>query len=129
MANKSVNGLMFQLVHYINDKTTKWLNNAKKTIKDNGIECITFNKNKNIVIEYANATAKYSKEDNAKLDELKATFVNLNDGKLVKKVVVKQYDEIITDLGDTALDNLIDTVVQQAESKALAKSASKTKLH
>lgn len=123
----AVNGLMFQLMHYLNDKTDKWLKQAKNTIKENGIECITFNKNENIKIEYTNAQPKFSKEDEEKLNELKATLTNLNEGKVVKRVVVKNYNDIVLEIGNKAYENALETIAQQTESKSLAKAASSTK--
>ena len=125
---KTVNAILFKVMHKLNAITKDYLEEAKNTIKENGISCVTFNKNADIQIELADAQAKYSAEDNAKLEALKATFVNLNEGKKIQKIVVKNYSKNEDSIAQDLFNYTIDVIcTDKAVSKALANSASKIK--
>ena len=121
---KSVNGVLFKIMHKLNAITTAYLKDAKNTIKTYGLECVTHDKNQDIQIEYADATPKYSAEVEAEIAKIKARAIPINAGAKITKVVVKNYskqeDSIAQDLYERALKRVIDTT-----SKSTANATSK----
>lgn len=90
---KQINAYVYKFIYYLNDLTKKWLKTTNDYIKENGMEVLSFNKNDNIHIRYDNATAKYSKEVELKIAEIKAKATPINEGEKVAKIIVDEIDE------------------------------------
>ena len=90
---KQINAYVYKFIYYLNDLTKKWLKAANDYIKENGIEVLSCNKDNNIHIRYDKAIAKYSKEVELKIAEIKAKATPINEGEKVAKIIVDEIDE------------------------------------
>jgi hypothetical protein len=122
---KTVNATLFKVMHKLNDCTSKWLKQAKETIKENGIDCITYNDNNDIQFEYADAQPKYSKEVEAQIAKIKAENEPINKGEKITKVVVKGYSKNEDNIATSLYNFAITQLATQQSNKSLANAAAK----
>ena len=115
-----INAYIYQLVYALNKLTKKWLEKANAEIKEKGIEIISCNEDKNIFIESRKAQAKYSPEDQAKIDELKSTMTPIN---LDEKVLAIKVEHISKSTQDK-VDKILETLETQQDNKVIARVAS-----
>lgn len=107
-----INANAFEFVHNLNDRTNKWLNNAKTQIKANGQDFISNNTNKDIWLktEEVDATPIYDEETTAKIKALeeeiakiKAEATPTNKGeKVIKQTVYVRHiqDDIVAEVNE-----------------------------
>ena len=120
MSNK-VNRYNYEVIYALHNITKDYLQEINDQIKEKGIdEVISCNDDKNITVNERKAKAKYSKEDQAKIDEFKSTFTPINEGAKDKYVTVAHLSKSTNDKTDKILAMLED----QQDNKVIQRVAS-----
>lgn len=135
-----INAKAFKFIHNLNDKTGKWLENAKRQIKANGIKIVSNNANNDIVLDEKEIEAApiFDDKTNAKIQELeneiakiKAEATPINKGqKILKQTIYVKHieDNIIEEVNKLLTTNVNN--FDNATIKALNNvKATKTHIH
>lgn len=115
-----INRYLYEIIYLLNKTTSKWLKDTNDKIKEKGLDIISNNDDKNIVIQLAKAPAKYSKEDQQKIDELKALFTPINEDEKVQKIIVQHVGQSAND----KVNKILATLQDNQDNKVIAKVAS-----
>lgn len=119
-----INRYNYEVIYALHNITKDYLKEINDEIKEKGIdEVISRNEDKNINITERKATAKYSKEDQAKIDELKATLTPINEGETIKRVNVAHLSKSTND----KIDKIIAMLEDQQDNKVIQRVASMLK--
>lgn len=124
---KQISSKVYLFIYYLNDLTEKWLANVNKQIKENGIEILTYNKDKNIHIRYDDARAKYSPEVEAQIAKIKAKNEPINKGQKVAKIIIDSVDATIQENVQKFLKK--GTIDADKNEMRAANGIAKTKSH
>ena len=120
MSNK-VNRYNYEVIYALHNITKDYLQEINDQIKEKGIdEVISCNEDKNIAINERKAKAKYSKEDQAKIDEFKSTFTPINEGAKDKYVTVAHLSKSTND----KIDKILAMLEDQQDNKVIQRVAS-----
>lgn len=123
MSNK-VNRYNYEVIYALHNITKDYLQEINDQIKEKGIdEVISCNEDKNIAINERKAKAKYSKEDQAKIDEFKSTFTPINEGAKDKYVTVAHLSKSTND----KIDKILAMLEDQQDNKVIQRVASMLK--
>lgn len=115
-----INRYLYEIIYLLNKTTSKWLKDTNDKIKAEGLDIISNNDDKNIVIQLAKAPAKYSKEDQQKIDELKASFTPINEDEKVQKIIIQHIGQSAND----KVNKILATLQNNQDNKVIAKVAS-----
>lgn len=119
-----INRYNYEVIYALHNLTKDYLKEINDEIKEKGIdEVISCNKDENINTSERKATAKYSKEDQAKIDELKATLTPINEGETTKCVNVAHLSKSTND----KIDKIIAMLEDQQDNKVIQRVASMLK--
>lgn len=119
-----INRYNYEVIYALHNITKNYLKEINDEIKEKGIdEVISRNEDKNINITERKATAKYSKEDQAKIDELKATLTPINADETIKRVNVAHLSKSTND----KIDKIIAMLEDQQDNKVIQRVASMLK--
>lgn len=124
---KQISGKVYLFIYYLNDLTKKWLANTNNYIKENGIDVLTCNKDKNIHIRYDDARAKYSPEVEAQIAKIKAKNEPINKGEKVAKIIISNVDTTIQENVQKFLEK--GTMSADKNEMRAASGIAKTKSH
>lgn len=120
MSNK-VNRYNYEVIYALHNITKDYLQEINDQIKEKGInEVISCNDDKNITVNERKAKAKYSKEDQAKIDEFKSTFTPINEGAKDKYVTVAHLSKSTND----KIDKILAMLEDQQDNKVIQRVAS-----
>lgn len=120
MSNK-VNRYNYEVIYALHNITKDYLQEINDQIKEKGIdEVISCNDDKNITVNERKAKAKYSKEDQAKIDEFKNTFTPINEGAKDKYVTVAHLSKSTND----KIDKILAMLEDQQDNKVIQRVAS-----
>ena len=120
MSNK-VNRYNYEVIYALHNITKDYLQEINDQIKEKGIdEVISCNDDKNITVNERKAKAKYSKEDQAKIDEFKSTFTPINEGAKDKYVTVAHLSKSTND----KIDKILAMLEDQQDNKVIRRVAS-----
>lgn len=120
MSNK-VNRYNYEVIYALHNITKDYLQEINDQIKEKGIdEVISCNDDKNITVNERKAKAKYSKEDQAKIDEFKSTFTPINEGTKDKYVTVAHLSKSTND----KIDKILAMLEDQQDNKVIQRVAS-----
>ena len=120
MSNK-VNRYNYEVIYALHNITKDYLQEINDQIKEKGIdEVISCNDDKNITVNERKAKAKYSKEDQAKIDEFKSTFTPINEGAKDKYVTVAHLSKSTND----KIDKIWAMLEDQQDNKVIQRVAS-----
>ena len=116
-----VNRYNYEVVYALHKITKDYLEEVNNQIKEKGIdEVISCNDDKNITVNERKAKAKYSKEDQAKIDEFKSTFTPINEGAKDKYVTVAHLSKSTND----KIDKILAMLEDQQDNKVIQRVAS-----
>lgn len=119
-----VNRYNYEVIYALNQITKEWLKQTNDEIKEKGInEVISCNEDNNINVTERKANAKYSKEDQAKIDELKATLTIINEDERVKQVNVAHLSKSTND----KIDKILTMLEESQDNKVIQRVASMIK--
>ena len=120
MSNK-VNRYNYEVIYALHNITKDYLQEINDQNKEKGIdEVISCNDDKNITVNERKAKAKYSKEDQAKIDEFKSTFTPINEGAKDKYVTVAHLSKSTND----KIDKILAMLEDQQDNKVIQRVAS-----
>ena len=120
MSNK-VNRYNYEVIYALHNITKDYLQEINDQIKEKGIdEVISCNDDKNIAINERKAKAKYSKEDQTKIDEFKSKFTPINEGAKDKYVTVAHLSKSTND----KIDKILAMLEDQQDNKVIQRVAS-----
>lgn len=120
MSNK-VNRYNYEVIYALHNITKDYLQEINDQIKEKGIdEVISCNDDKNITVNERKAKAKYSKEDQAKIDEFKSKFTPINEGAKDKYVTVAHLSKSTND----KIDKILAMLEDQQDNKVIRRVAS-----
>lgn len=120
MSNK-VNRYNYEVIYALHNITKDYLQEINDQIKEKGInEVISCNDDKNITVNERKAKAKYSKEDQAKIDEFKSKFTPINEGAKDKYVTVAHLSKSTND----KIDKILAMLEDQQDNKVIQRVAS-----
>lgn len=120
MSNK-VNRYNYEVIYALHNITKDYLQEINDQIKEKGIdEVISCNDDKNITVNERKAKAKYSKEDQAKIDEFKGKFTPINEGAKDKYVTVAHLSKSTND----KIDKILAMLEDQQDNKVIQRVAS-----
>lgn len=120
MSNK-VNRYNYEVIYALHNITKDYLQEINDQIKEKGIdEVISCNDDKNITVNERKAKTKYSKEDQAKIDEFKSTFTPINEGAKDKYVTVAHLSKSTND----KIDKILAMLEDQQDNKVIQRVAS-----
>lgn len=115
-----VNRYNYEVIYALHNITKSWLEEVNKDIKEKGLnEVISCNDDTNINVTERKANAKYSKEDQQKIDELKATLTVINADEKVKCVTVAHLSKSTND----KIDKIITMLEENQENKVIQRVA------
>lgn len=121
-----INRYNYEVIYTLNQITKDYLKEVNEQIKSKGIdEVISCNEDKNITVNERKAIAKYSAEDQAKIDKLKATLKPINENETIKVVNVAhlskstndKVNKILTMLEESQDNKVIQKVASMLQSK------------
>ena len=120
MSNK-VNRYNYEVIYALHNITKDYLQEINDQIKEKGIdEVISCNDDKNITVNERKAKAKYSKEDQTKIDEFKSKFTPINEGAKDKYVTVAHLSKSTND----KIDKILAMLEDQQDNKVIQRVAS-----
>ena len=120
MSNK-VNRYNYEVIYALHNITKDYLQEINDQIKEKGIdEVISCNDDKNITVNERKAKVKYSKEDQAKIDEFKSKFTPINEGAKDKYVTVAHLSKSTND----KIDKILAMLEDQQDNKVIQRVAS-----
>ena len=116
-----VNRYNYEVIYALHNITKDYLQEINDQIKEKGIdEVISCNDDKNIAINERKAKAKYSKEDQTKIDEFKSKFTPINEGAKDKYVTVAHLSKSTND----KIDKILAMLEDQQDNKVIQRVAS-----
>ena len=119
-----VNRYNYEVIYALHRITKDYLEEINNQIKEKGLdEVISCNEDKNIAINERKAKAKYSKEDQAKIDEFKSKFTPINEGTKDKYVTVAHLSKSTND----KIDKILVMLEDQQDNKVIQRVASMLK--
>lgn len=108
--NNKVNRYNYEVIYALNKITSDYLKEVNDQIKLKGIdEVISCNEDKNINVNERTQKAKYSQEDQIKINELLATLTPINKDMKDKYVTVAHLSKSTNDKIDKILKLLEDS--------------------
>lgn len=119
-----VNRYNYEVIYALNQITKDYLKEVNEQIKSKGIdEVISCNEDKNIAINERKAKAKYSAEDQMKIDEFKSKFTPINEGAKDKYITVAHLSKSTND----KIDKILVMLEDQQDNKVIQRVASMLK--
>ena len=119
-----VNRYNNEVVYALHKITKDYLEEINNQIKEKGLdEVISCNEDKNIAINERKAKAKYSKEDQMKIDEFKSKFTPINEGAKDKYITVAHLSKSTND----KIDKILVMLEDQQDNKVIQRVASMLK--
>lgn len=119
-----VNRYNYEVVYALHKITKDYLEEINNQIKEKGLdEVISCNEDKNIAINERKAKAKYSKEDQMKIDEFKSKFTPINEGAKDKYITVAHLSKSTND----KIDKILVMLEDQQDNKVIQRVASMLK--
>lgn len=118
---KKVNRYNYEVIYALNQITKSWLEEVNKDIKEKGLnEVVSCNEDANINVTERKANAKYSIEDQKKIDDLKATLTPINEGEKTKCVNVAHLSKSTND----KIDKILAMLEESQDNKVIQRVAS-----
>lgn len=119
-----VNRYNYEVIYALNQITKDYLKEVNEQIKSKGIdEVISCNEDKNIAINERKAKAKYSAEDQTKIDEFKSKFTPINEGAKDKYITVAHLSKST----NNKIDKILVMLEDQQDNKVIQRVASMLK--
>ena len=119
-----VNRYNYEVVYALHKITKDYLEEINNQIKEKGLdEVISCNEDKNIAINERKAKAKYSAEDQMKIDEFKSKFTPINEGAKDKYITVAHLSKSTND----KIDKILVMLEDQQDNKVIQRVASMLK--
>ena len=119
-----VNRYNYEVVYALHKITEDYLKEVNEQIKSKGIdEVISCNEDKNIAINERKAKAKYSAEDQMKIDEFKSKFTPINEGAKDKYITVAHLSKST----NNKIDKILVMLEDQQDNKVIQRVASMLK--
>lgn len=119
-----VNRYNYEVIYALNQITKDYLEEINNQIKEKGLdEVVSCNEDKNITVNERKAIAKYSAEDQAKIDELKATLKPINENETIKVINVAHLSKSTND----KIDKILVMLEDQQDNKVIQRVASMLK--
>ena len=119
-----VNRYNYEVIYALHKITKDYLEEINNQIKEKGLdEVISCNEDKNIAINERKAKAKYSAEDQTKIDEFKSKFTPINEGAKDKYVTVAHLSKSTND----KIDKILVMLEDQQDNKVIQRVASMLK--
>lgn len=119
-----VNRYNYEVIYALNQITKDYLKEVNEQIKSKGLdEVVSCNEDKNIAINERKAKAKYSAEDQTKIDEFKSKFTPINEGAKDKYITVAHLSKSTND----KIDKILVMLEDQQDNKVIQRVASMLK--
>ena len=119
-----VNRYNYEVVYALHKITEDYLKEINDEIKEKGLdEVVSCNEDKNITINERKAKAKYSAEDQMKIDEFKSKFTPINEGAKDKYITVAHLSKSTND----KIDKILVMLEDQQDNKVIQRVASMQK--
>lgn len=119
-----VNRYNYEVIYALHRITKDYLEEINNQIKEKGLdEVISCNEDKNIAINERKAKAKYSAEDQTKIDEFKSKFTPINEGAKDKYITVAHLSKSTND----KIDKILVMLEDQQDNKVIQRVASMLK--
>ena len=119
-----VNRYNYEVVYALHKITEDYLKEINDEIKEKGLdEVVSCNEDKNITINERKAKAKYSAEDQMKIDEFKSKFTPINEGAKDKYITVAHLSKSTND----KIDKILVMLEDQQDNKVIQRVASMLK--
>lgn len=119
-----VNRYNYEVIYALHRITKDYLEEINNQIKERGLdEVISCNEDKNIAINERKAKAKYSAEDQMKIDEFKSKFTPINEGAKDKYITVAHLSKSTND----KIDKILVMLEDQQDNKVIQRVASMLK--
>lgn len=119
-----VNRYNYEVIYALHKITKDYLEEINNQIKERGLdEVVSCNEDKNITINERKAKAKYSAEDQMKIDEFKSKFTPINEGAKDKYITVAHLSKSTND----KIDKILVMLEDQQDNKVIQRVASMLK--
>lgn len=119
-----VNRYNYEVIYALHRITKDYLEEINNQIKEKGLdEVVSCNEDKNIAINERKAKAKYSAEDQMKIDEFKSKFTPINEGAKDKYITVAHLSKSTND----KIDKILVILEDQQDNKVIQRVASMLK--
>ena len=119
-----VNRYNYEVIYALHRITKDYLEEINNQIKEKGLdEVVSCNEDKNIAINERKAKAKYSAEDQMKIDEFKSKFTPINEGVKDKYITVAHLSKSTND----KIDKILVMLEDQQDNKVIQRVASMLK--
>lgn len=119
-----VNRYNYEVIYALHKITKDYLEEVNNQIKEKGLdEVVSCNEDKNIAINERKAKAKYSAEDQMKIDEFKSKFTPINEGAKDKYITVAHLSKSTND----KIDKILVMLEDQQDNKVIQRVASMLK--
>ena len=119
-----INRYNYEVVYALHKITKDYLEEINNQIKEKGLdEVVSCNEDKNIAINERKAKAKYSAEDQMKIDEFKSKFTPINEGAKDKYITVAHLSKSTND----KIDKILVMLEDQQDNKVIQRVASMLK--
>lgn len=119
-----VNRYNYEVIYALHRITKDYLEEINNQIKEKGLdEVVSCNEDKNIAINERKAKAKYSAEDQMKIDEFKSKFTPINEGAKDKYITVAHLSKSTND----KIDKILVMLEDQQDNKVIQRVASMLK--
>lgn len=119
-----VNRYNYEVIYALHKITKDYLEEINNQIKEKGLdEVVSCNEDKNIAINERKAKAKYSAEDQTKIDEFKSKFTPINEGAKDKYITVAHLSKSTND----KIDKILVMLEDQQDNKVIQRVASMLK--
>ena len=119
-----INRYNYEVVYALHKITKDYLEEINNQIKEKGLdEVVSCNEDKNIAINERKAKAKYSAEDQMKIDEFKSKFTPINEGAKDKYITVAHLSKSTND----KIDKILVILEDQQDNKVIQRVASMLK--
>lgn len=119
-----VNRYNYEVIYALHRITKDYLEEINNQIKEKGLdEVVSCNEDKNIAINERKAKAKYSAEDQTKIDEFKSKFTPINEGAKDKYITVAHLSKSTND----KIDKILVMLEDQQDNKVIQRVASMLK--
>ena len=119
-----VNRYNYEVIYALHKITKDYLEEINNQIKEKGLdEVVSCNEDKNIAINERKAKAKYSAEDQMKIDKFKSKFTPINEGAKDKYITVAHLSKSTND----KIDKILVMLEDQQDNKVIQRVASMLK--
>lgn len=119
-----VNRYNYEVIYALHRITKDYLEEINNQIKEKGLdEVVSCNEDKNIAINERKAKAKYSAEDQMKIDEFKSKFTPINEGAKDKYITVAHLSKST----NNKIDKILVILEDQQDNKVIQRVASMLK--